>query len=1158
VPPVEPPQFPDSPPDGSVDGPPPERLLPPGQLVDDRPPPRATRKPMSTWDRTKFLVLAVALFWFFVWASMADNPILPFRDAVRDVSQAKWWLFVVAWLELVRQVHYVISEHSPAYHRFWTQQVFGRWERRIGRLNDWNRYRLARALKFLLGVVVVAVVVGAVTDTPPVTALVELPAHAIKTLPFAFQMLAYVMIIVLQFGFLFWFLSKGGIDTYFPDDIETRFTDVWGQDAVLERVKENMVFLEDPDKIEAKGGYVPGGVLLWGPPGTGKGQPVSAQVMTPSGPRRMGDLLPGDEVIGSDGRPTAVLEVHLLGERELYRVEFSDGSSLKVTEDHLWAVESRYGGHKVKATNELIGRLTEADGHARYRIPMVQPVEFSERELPLPPYLMGALLGDGTFRHQLVFSNGDLDVLARVELLLPDGDGLVRKNPYDWSIIGGATRTIAKELGLFGLYSYEKFIPAEYLWTSVADRIELLQGLMDTDGNIDNRGVVEFHTTSPRLAADVRLLVESLGGTCSVTTRTTRYTHRGQRLRGRPVSVIRMALPPAIVPVKVPRKAERYRPRTTYLPSRRIVAITLDGREESRCIRVAADDHLYVTEHFVVTHNTLMAEAVAGETGKPFVFVDPGAFANMFMGVGILKVKSLFRKLRKLAVRYGGVIVFFDEADALGNRGALAGGVPGGAGFASPSGIWDHGGCNGAAYLSDAARAQLLRAGLHADPGVEPPRRRRDGIIAGFGGGGELQALLTELSGLKKPRGFLNRVVRRTLGLRPKPPPKYRIHVMMASNMPQALDEALLRPGRIDRIYKVGYPSKEGRKRTYQGYLDKVSHQLTDDQVDKLATITPYATGATMKDLVNEALIIAIREGRDTITWPDVLSAKQLKQHGPPDDAAYIDRERHAIAVHEACHAVVTYRTRAHVELDMATIERRGETGGFVAWIPPEDQMFNWRSEYESDLMATLASLAGERLFFDGDNTNGVGGDLASATRLATLMEGFWGMGSTLASHGVQRELGISGGPGRGRPGDKEREDEVLEALGARIEGNLERLLDRAREILEENAIVVLAVAHALETHKTLSGDDVVAVIEGRQGPVVDGRPYHTEHFASVALAYHEAALRAHHEHSAVPVPLPSLNGHRPHPKVLVDAVNPDTGQDPGPGAGSGQIPPLR
>src|SRR5690606_8293709 len=124
----------------------------------------------------------------------------------------------------------------------------------------------------------------------------------------------------------------------------------------------------------------------------------------------------------------------------------------------------------------------------------------------------------------------------------------------------------------------------------------------------------------------------------------------------------------------------------------------------------------------------------------------------------------------------------------------------------------------------------------------EPGRGRRGIIVGGMGGGGmgTIQALLTELSGLKKPRGFLNRVVRRALGMRPKPPPKYRILVMMATNLPNALDAALLRPGRIDRQYRVGYPSKEGRKKTFEGYLSRVKHSLTEDEIDKLAAISSY------------------------------------------------------------------------------------------------------------------------------------------------------------------------------------------------------------------------------------------------------------------------------------------------------------------------------
>jgi cell division protease FtsH len=755
---------------------------------------RKTRKPMGLWDRTKILVLLIGAWLVLVWHTMVEfQGIMSFPDAARLTARSQGWLLVLAGLELVRQMHYVISEHSAPYHKFWIDGVFGGFNRRVSRLNDWNRYRIARVLKLLFVLFLIDLVLAQVLGVSPAVALFQLPLVVIQALPFAIQLVFYFFIIVVQFVGIFWFLSKGGMDVYYPDDIKTRFSDVWGQDSVLGKIKENMVFLEDPESIEEKGGYVPGGVLLWGPPGTGK---------------------------------------------------------------------------------------------------------------------------------------------------------------------------------------------------------------------------------------------------------------------------------------------------------------------------------------------TLIAEAVAGETGRPFVFVDPGAFIQMFMGVGILKVKSLFRKLRKLAVRYGGVIVFFDEADALGNRGMLSGGGPWGGRMGASH--WDvKAPCNGLSYLSQDSAMQLLQAGLRDSGSGDSRGPQRDGVLmGGMGGGGgmgTLQALLTELSGLKKPRGFLNRVVRRAVGMRPKPPPKYRILVMMATNMPQTLDEALLRPGRIDRIYKVGYPSKAGRIRTYGGYLDKVKHHLSEQEIDKLATITPYATGATIKDLVNEALINAIRDGRDAITWRDVVKAKQLKDLGPPEDVEYIERERHAVAVHEACHAVIAYKARRHLTIDIATIEKGGTYLGMVASIPPEDQFTRWRSEYEADIMVSLASLAGERIFFDGDNSSGVSGDLEGATKIATMMEGYWGMGSTVASHGVTHEVGVGGG-GRPGKGEGKSDQDLLETnLGERIEAKLSELLDRATAMVAENRHAILAVAHALETHKTVTGEDVEAIIEGRPGPLIDGRPYRSSEFRDRAEAYHRQVVKAHREHEKVSVPLPEL-----------------------------------
>jgi ATP-dependent Zn protease len=265
---------------------------------------------------------------------------------------------------------------------------------------------------------------------------------------------------------------------------------------------------------------------------------------------------------------------------------------------------------------------------------------------------------------------------------------------------------------------------------------------------------------------------------------------------------------------------------------------------------------------------------------------------------------------------------------------------------------------------------------------------------------------------------------------------------------------------------------------------------------------------------------MAIRNERTVVTWSDVLKAKQLKQLGPSEDVEYIERERHATAIHEACHAVIAYRVRQHMEIDIATIEKGAEYLGMVASIPPDDQFTHWKSEYESDILVSLASLSGERMFFDGDNSSGVSGDLESATSIAGLMEGYWGMGSTVSSYASSRRMEL-GAPGGGKPNDAKAE--MRRALADRIEDNLSTLLEKSEQLLRENRREVLSVAHALEAHKTLSGSDVHAVIEGRMGDVVDGARYQNPANIAAIEAYHESALQAHREHRKPELPLPVL-----------------------------------
>jgi ATP-dependent Zn protease len=239
------------------------------------------------------------------------------------------------------------------------------------------------------------------------------------------------------------------------------------------------------------------------------------------------------------------------------------------------------------------------------------------------------------------------------------------------------------------------------------------------------------------------------------------------------------------------------------------------------------------------------------------------------------------------------------------------------------------------------------------------------------------------------------------------------------------------------------------------------------------------------------------------------------------------------------------------MEIDIATIEKGGDYLGMVASIPPEDQFTRWRSEYETDILVSLASLAGERMFFEQDSSSGVSGDLEAATTVASFMEGFWGMGTTVSSYSTAKRLEV-GSPGGPRGGSlkkgQDTEAQVRRALADRIEDTLSTLLDRTEELLRENRNHVLALAHALETHKTLSGEDVVAVLEHTRGPLVDGSPYGDETFMAALAEYHDAAARAHREHSSEQLHIPVHTTAQPW-SVTVGAVEPDrpnlNGHDP-------------
>lgn len=383
-------------------------------------------------------------------------------------------------------------------------------------------------------------------------------------------------------------------------------------------------------------------VIVTGAMGIGKAQPLTARVLTPTGWRAMGDVQVGDVLVNPEGGTTRVVGVHPQGVKPVYRVTFSDGAETECCDDHLWEVQTpsqryRSGASQVLALKDMRERLHDPSGNRRFFVPMVAPVEMApSAPLPMDPYALGVLLGDGGLTNATPrVTSADPEILDGLAAGLPTGVGLRRASKYDYRITTRPLRRVnpltehLRDLGLQGLGSHEKFIPATYLTAAMPDRLAILQGLFDTDGSAAG-SCVEYTSTSRRLVDGVRELVHSLGGTARVQSRTTHYTYRGQRKRGKVSYRLFAILPAGIAPFRLHRKLDAYTPGEKYGPSRSIEAVTAVGSVPCQCIQVDSPRGLYVTDDHIVTHNTALAMmTVAYKIYLVSLLLDPAAYYGL-------------------------------------------------------------------------------------------------------------------------------------------------------------------------------------------------------------------------------------------------------------------------------------------------------------------------------------------------------------------------------------------------------------------------------------------------------------------------------------------------------------------------------------------------
>jgi phosphate starvation-inducible protein PhoH len=380
-------------------------------------------------------------------------------------------------------------------------------------------------------------------------------------------------------------------------------------------------------------------IICTGPPGCGKAQSIDSLVLTPNGYVKMGNINIGDYVIGIDGLPIKVNGVYPQGEKDIYLITFSDGTSTECCGEHLWLTQNyeernyrkrvrtkenqriRIGNKgkegSVRNTLEIMNNLFVGikSKKINHSIPIVKPIKFEKKQTDIDPYLLGCLLGDGGFTTaSLSFTTNDLEIVELLKNKMPDNHIIKERYEQNYVIksIGvkeNIITTYLRKANLFGLKSNEKFIPKEFLINDIETRLEILRGLLDTDGSVHKQaGTPLFYSTSEQLIKDVTFIVQSLGGIVTKKEKIGKYKKlNGEIKECKKIYTLYINLPNEYIPFKLKRKINLLKKRTKYQPIRYIKNITLVGKKEAQCISVDDKKHLYLTNDCIVTHNTFLS-----------------------------------------------------------------------------------------------------------------------------------------------------------------------------------------------------------------------------------------------------------------------------------------------------------------------------------------------------------------------------------------------------------------------------------------------------------------------------------------------------------------------------------------------------------------------
>jgi ATP-dependent metalloprotease FtsH len=873
-----------------------------------------------------------------------------------------------------------------------------------------------------------------------------------------------------------------------PKDKNQRITffDVAGAKEAKEELFEIVEFLKNPKKFLDIGARIPKGVILMGLPGTGKCVTGETLIPTNKGlieikdipkyfwvnPRNnnvKGAILPTFDVTRCRDTDQEASHWYDLGEQETRKITLKQGMELEGTPEHPVVVMQDDGYLQFKKMEEL----KEGDHVAIKFSTNIYGV--SQEVSANQSYIMGLLTGDGNLSHssRIGFTSVDKELVGSFKSYInenyPDTNISLATDGITHQVISWGVKKDLYEAGMSYLLSYDKTIPPTIMQSPRHVVIAFLQGLFDSDGyfsgytfgyttvskrlsdqvmsSLLNFGIIprrmiknKIGTNRKRIAYEITISgtelekfskeigfrlprkQESLNkyiethkvGNTNVdlfpnissfvdkawkelSTRglsTEKFSKLANKVRTRK-RISRNSLKTFVEEFK---KCGLYTAETTYLQSLLesnlfFSPISAIEKGHSKVYDFTVPKtHSFVSNGFI-SHNTLLARAVAGEAGVPFFSISGSEFVEMFVGVGASRVRDLFKMAKKSAP----AIIFIDEIDAVGRvRGTGVGG-------------------------GNDEREQTLNQ------------------------------ILVEMDGFE---------------------PNEKVIIMAATNRPDVLDPALLRPGRFDRRVRIDLPDREEREAILKIHAAK--KPLAEDvNLRVIAERTPGLSGADLQSIMNESAILTARESRKQVSQFDLIRSIEKVIIGPERKSHLLsDKEKRITAYHEAGHALVASVLEHADPVHKVSIISRGHAAGYTMHLPIEEKKLRSKKDFLDNVALSLGGYVTEKMVFD-DLTTGPSNDLKVSTAMVRDMVTRYGMSEKIGPIAI-----LSDDPDiYGRTVSGENSIDVQNAVSSEVHDIMKEAQARATKVIKEHRKLLDIIANALIQKETLERDEFEQIL---------------------------------------------------------------------------------